>query len=103
MSERVPGIALLLARLYVGYWFIATGLTKIGRGYFQGGALLPQLERFVAGTSHAWYMVGNYLFAKGWTSPAASHDKDFLILLLVVLISGAGRYWGIDGWLRRRR
>jgi hypothetical protein len=34
---------------------------------------------------------------------AASHDKDFLVLLLVVLIAGAGKYWGIDGWWRRRR
>lgn len=148
LREHVPGIALLLARLYVGYWFLWTGLTKIGRGYLQGGALIPQLERFVAGTPHAWYkawlvnvlipherlfavlvslgetlagvaillgvltrfsagvgmfMVGNYLFAKGWPNPAASHDKDFLVLLLVVLVGGAGRYWGIDGWWRRQR
>ena len=148
LREHLPGIALLLARLYVGYWFLWTGLTKIGRGFLRGGALLPQLERFAAGTPHAWYkawlvnvvipyehlfavltslgetlagvaillgaltrfsagagmfMVGNYLFAKGWTSPAASHDKDFLVLLLVVLVGGAGKYWGIDGWWRGRR
>jgi len=49
-------------------------------------------------------MVGNFLFAKGWSNPAASHDKDFIILLLVVLIAGAGKYWGVDGcWRRRRR
>ncbi len=147
-AEHVPGIALLVARVYVGYWFLWTGLTKIVRGFLQGGGLMPQLERFVAGTPHAWYkawlvkvviphehlfavlvslgetlagaalllgaltrfsagagmfMVGNYLFAKGWTNPAASHDKDFLVLLLVVLVGGAGRYWGIDGWWRRRR
>jgi len=147
-SEQVPGLALLLPRLYCGYWFLATGLGKIGRGFLVGGALLPQLERFVAGTPHAWYkawllnvvvphehvfailtatgetpagvalllgamtrfaagvgifMVGNFLFAKGWPNPAASHDKDFIILLLIVLIGGAGRYWGLDGWWRRRR
>ncbi|MBI2002305.1 MAG: DoxX family protein [candidate division NC10 bacterium] len=148
LRERLPGIALFLARLYVGYWFLATGFGKVGRGFLQGGMLLPQLERFAAGTPHAWYkawlvnivipneylfavltsvgealagaaillgaltrfaagvgifMVGNYLFAKGWPNPAASHDKDFLVLLLVILVGGAGRYWGIDGWWRRRR
>ena len=148
LADRLPGIALLLARLYVGYWFIATGTRKVARGFLSGGALLPQLERFAAGTPHTWYktwleaiviphehlfavlvalgetltgvalllgaltrfaagvgifMVGNFLFAKGWPNPAASHDKDFLILLLVVLIAGAGKYWGIDGWWRRRR
>ncbi|MGD0264523.1 MAG: DoxX family protein [Candidatus Methylomirabilota bacterium] len=147
-AERLPGIALLVARLYVAYWFLVTGLTKVARGFLWGGALLPQLERFAAGTPHAWYkawlvsvviphehifavlttagetlagvglllgaltrfsagvgvfMVGNYLFAKGWWDPAASHDKDFLILLLVILIGGAGRYWGLDGWWRRWR
>jgi uncharacterized membrane protein YphA (DoxX/SURF4 family) len=47
-------------------------------------------------------MVSNYLFAKGWPNPAASHDKDFIVLLLVLLIAGAGE-WGIDGWRRRKR
>jgi thiosulfate dehydrogenase [quinone] large subunit len=148
LADRLPGIALLLARLYLGYWFLTTGIGKIQRGFLSGGALLPQLERFAAGTPHAWYkpwledivipheqlfavlvalgetltgsalllgaltrvaagagifMVGNFLFAKGWSSPGASHDKDFLALLLVVLIGGAGKYWGIDGWWRRRR
>jgi len=147
-GEHLPGIALLLARLYVGYWFIASGIRKISRGYLYGGVLLPQLERFAAGTPHAWYkawleniviphehlfailvalgetlagvalllgaltrfaagggifMVGNFLFSKGWSNPAASRDKDFIILLLVVLVAGAGKYWGIDGWWRRRR
>jgi thiosulfate dehydrogenase [quinone] large subunit len=147
IAARLPGIALLVARLYTGYWFLATGTTKIARGFLAGGALLPQLERFAAGTPHAWYkawllnaviphehvfavltslgetlvgvglllggltrpaaaagifMVGNYLFAKGWANPAASHDKDFIVLLLVILIGGAGNFWGFDGWRRRR-
>jgi uncharacterized membrane protein YphA (DoxX/SURF4 family) len=124
-----------------------TGTAKLLRGFLFGGALLPQLQRFVEGTPHAWYkawlttvviphehvfailtstgetlagialilgamtrfsagmaifMVGNYLFAKGWPNPAAAHDKDFILLLLVVLIGGAGDYWGIDAWRRRR-
>ena len=147
-SERLPGAALFLARLYVGWWFLGTGLAKLTRGFLWGGALMPQIERFAAGTPHAWYkawlvgvviphehlfailtslgetlaggalllgaltrfsagvgifMAGNYLFAKGWWNPAASHDKDFIILLLIVLIGGAGQYWGLDGWWRRRR
>ena len=146
--EQLAAIALLLPRLYCGYWFLTTGLAKVGRGFLQGGALMPQLERFLAGTPHAWYkawlvnvviphepvfailtatgetlagvglllgaltrfsagvgifMVGNYLFAKGWPNPLASHDKDFVLLLLVILIGGAGQYWGVDGWWRRRR
>jgi hypothetical protein len=35
-------------------------------------------------------MVANYLFATGWPNPAASHDKEFIVLLLVILIGGAG-------------
>jgi uncharacterized membrane protein YphA (DoxX/SURF4 family) len=148
LSDRLTGIAFLLARLYLGYWLLVTGVGKINRGFLSGGTLLPQLERFAAGTPHAWYkawlenvviphehlfavlvalgetlagaalllgaltrvaagagvfMVGNFLFAKGWSNPAASHDKDFIVLLLVVLIAGAGKYWGMDGWWRRRR
>jgi uncharacterized membrane protein YphA (DoxX/SURF4 family) len=147
-SVRLPAIALLVARLYLACWFLGTGFTKLSRGFLWGGALLPQLERFAAGTPYAWYkawlvnvviphehvfailtslgetligvallsgaltrfsagmgifMVGNYLFAKGWPNPAASHDKDFIVLLLVILIGGAGQYWGLDGWWRRRR
>ncbi|MFI5339086.1 MAG: DoxX family protein [Candidatus Methylomirabilales bacterium] len=147
-SERLPGVALLVARLYVAQFFLISGTTKLSRGFLWGGALLPQLERFLAGTPHAWYkawlvnvviphehlfavlvvlgetlagvalllgaltrfsagvgifMVGNYLFAKGWPNPAATHDKAFIALLLVVLIGGAGQYWGLDAWWRRRR
>ncbi len=147
-ADRLPGVALLVARLYVASWFLETGYGKLSRGFLWGGALLPQLQRFAAGTPHGWYkawlvnvviphehvfgvltamgetlsgvalllgaltrfstsvgifMVGNYLFAKGWSNPLASHDKDFIILLLVVLIGGAGQFWGLDGWWRRRR
>ncbi len=147
-AAHMPGIALAVARLYVGYWLVMTGIAKIQRGFLHGGVLLPQLQRFAEGTPHAWYkewlatvviphehlfavltslgetlagaalilgamtrfsasvgifMVGNYLFAKGWANPAAAHDKDFLVLLLVVFIGAAGDYWGVDGWRSRRR
>ncbi len=145
-SGHLPGVALLVARIYVGYWFLLTGLTKLQRGFLAGGALLPQLQRFAEGTPHTWYrawlttvviphehifavltsvgetltgaalllgaltrfsatagifMVANYLFAKGWPNPAAAHDKDFLVLLLVLLIGG-GAYCGVDGWRQHR-
>jgi len=147
-AARLPGLALLLARLYAGSFFLMTGIAKIEHGFLFGGALSPQLQRFLSGTPHEWYrawlvhvviphehlfavltslgetvvgtalvlgaltrlsaaagifMVGNYLFAKGWANPAASLDKTFIVLLLVVLIGGAGEYWGIDGWRRRKR
>ncbi len=146
-SDRLLGIAMLLSRVYTGQFFFQTALHKISQGFLWGGALLPQLERFAAGTPHAWYrdwlvaiviphehlfailttvgeslssiclilgaftrsaaavgifMVGNYLLGKGWPNPSATQDKHFIILLLIVLIGGAGRYWGVDGWWRRR-
>ena len=148
MSDRFPSVALLVARLYTGWWFLMSGYAKLTRGFLRGGVLMPSLERFLAGTPQAWYktwlvnvviphehvfatlvalgetlvglallggaltrfsaavgifMVGNYLFAKGWSNPAAFHDKDFITILLVVLIGGAGRYWSLDGWRHRQR
>ncbi len=29
---------------------------------------------------------------KGWPNPLASHDKDFIILLLIILLGEAGQY-----------
>ena len=48
------------------------------------------------------FMVGNYLFAKGFWNPAAVHDKDFIVLLVVLLLAGGGR-WALDRWLWRGR
>jgi thiosulfate dehydrogenase (quinone) large subunit len=146
MSRR-QGIALLIARLFTGGWFLMSGIAKLNRGFLAGGALLPQLERMAAGTSHAWYkawlvgvviphehifavltalgetlagiglvlgaltsytaaggifMVSNYLFGKGWPNPSSSFDKTFIVLLLVILIGGAGEFLGFDGWRRHR-
>jgi uncharacterized membrane protein YphA (DoxX/SURF4 family) len=138
-------LALLAPRIYLGIYLLQTGTAKLAHGFLSGGALLPQLQRFVAATPHAWYrdwlttvviphehlfavltalgetgvgialllgaltrlsalaglfMLGNYLFAKGLWSPAAAHDKDFLVLLLVLLLAGGGR-WALDRWLWR--
>ncbi len=140
-------LALLAVRLYAGGYLVQTGTGKLAHGFLSGGALLPQLQRFVATTPHAWYrewltqvvvpherlfailtalgetgvaialilgaltrfsaavglfIVGNYLFAKGFWNPAAIHDKDFLVLLLVLLLAGGGR-WALDRWLWRGR
>ncbi|HTX53259.1 MAG TPA: DoxX family protein [Candidatus Baltobacteraceae bacterium] len=140
-------LALLAVRLYLGAYLIQTGTGKLAHGFLAGGALLPQLQRFVASTPHAWYrdwltgvvvpherlfailtalgetgiaialilgaltrfsavvgifVIGNYLFAKGFWNPAALYDKDFLVLLLVLVLAGGGR-WALDRWLWRGR
>jgi thiosulfate dehydrogenase [quinone] large subunit len=145
--SRQQGIALLIARVFTGSWFLMTGTAKLARGFLAGGALLPQLERMATGTPHAWYkawlvsvviphehvfavltsvgetlagialvlgvltryaagagifMVANYLFGKGWPNPSSSLDKTFIVLLLVVLVGGAGEFLGVDGWRRKR-
>ncbi len=144
--DGATGLALLVARVYTGQFFLRAGLRKVARGFLLGEGLLPQLQQFAAHTPHAWFkawlagvviphdhlfalltclgellaaagliagvltryaaaggvfMVVNYLFSKGWPNPAATADKHFLVLLLVVLIGGAGR-WSVDGWRRRR-
>ena len=76
-------------------------LTSLGETLVGVALLLGALTRFSAGVGI--FMVGNFLFAKGWSNPAANLDKAFITLLLVVLIGGAGQYWGVDGWWRRRR
>ena len=50
-------------------------------------------------------MVGNYLFAKGWSASASGLDNAFIVLLLVVLLGDAGRTFGLDGrwWPTRPR
>jgi uncharacterized membrane protein YphA (DoxX/SURF4 family) len=75
-------------------------LTTTGEMLAGIALILGAMTRFSAGVGI--FMVANYLFAKGWPNPAAAHDKDFIFLLLVVLIGGAGDYWGIDGWRSRR-
>ncbi len=146
-SSAGANLALLAVRVYVGGYLLQTGTGKLAHGFLSGGALMPQLQRFIANTPHAWYrewlanivvpherlfavlvalgetgvaialilgaltrlsaavglfMVGNYLFAKGVWSPAAIHDKDFLVLLLVLLLAGSGK-WALDRWLWRRK
>ena len=148
-NEMSPwaSLGLLAARLYVGSYIFLTGTGKLSRGFLWGGALMPQLQRFLATTPHEWYrhwlttvvipherlfavltavgetavgialvlgaltrfsafvgifMVGNYLFAKGFWNPAAVHDKDFIVLLVVLLLAGGGR-WALDRWLWRGR
>jgi uncharacterized membrane protein YphA (DoxX/SURF4 family) len=75
-------------------------LTSVGETLVGAALILSALTRLSAAAGI--FMVSNYLFAKGWPNPAASHDKDFIVLLLVLFIAGAGE-WGIDGWRRRKR
>ncbi len=72
MSRR-QGIALLVARLFTGGWFLMSGTAKLSHGFLAGGALLPQLERFAAGTPHAWY--------KAWlVGMVIPHEHVFAVL-----------------------
>jgi thiosulfate dehydrogenase (quinone) large subunit len=72
MSRR-QGVALLIARLFAGGWFLMTGTGKLTRGFLAGGALLPQLERMAAGTPHAWY--------KAWlVGVVIPHEHVFAVL-----------------------
>jgi thiosulfate dehydrogenase [quinone] large subunit len=49
------------------------------------------------------FMVLNFYLAKGGSLPASTSDQAFLVGLLVVFLTRAGRAFGFDGWLARRR
>ncbi len=65
-------------------------LVALGETLAGAALLLGILTHVAAGVGI--FMVGNFLFAKAWPNPAASHDKDFIVLRLVVLIADAGKY-----------
>jgi uncharacterized membrane protein YphA (DoxX/SURF4 family) len=44
----------------------------------------------------------NYMIAKTYLSGGANLDRVTIIVLLGLFLAGAGRYWGVDGVLRRR-
>jgi uncharacterized membrane protein YphA (DoxX/SURF4 family) len=44
----------------------------------------------------------NYILAKTYSSPAANIDRLTIMILVVLFLVGAGRYYGLDGALRRR-
>jgi uncharacterized membrane protein YphA (DoxX/SURF4 family) len=44
----------------------------------------------------------NYILAKTYSSPQANLDRLTIMILVVLFLVSAGRYWGVDGYLRRR-
>jgi uncharacterized membrane protein YphA (DoxX/SURF4 family) len=44
----------------------------------------------------------NYILAKTYSAPAANIDRLTIMILVVLFLVGAGRYYGLDGALRRR-
>ncbi len=44
----------------------------------------------------------NYILAKTYPSGAANIDRLTIIILVTMFIISAGRYYGLDGYLRRR-
>ena len=76
LAISLPGLALLLTPFYAGYWLLMTGVGKLQHGFLSGGALLPQLQRFLAGTPHEWY--------RAWlTNVVIPHEHLFAILTSV--------------------
>ncbi len=90
-----------LVNVVIPHEHVFAVLTALGETLAGVALLFGAMTRFSAVVGI--FMVSNYLFAKGWTNPAAAHDKDFIVLLLVILIGGAGNFFGIDGWRLRRR
>lgn len=44
----------------------------------------------------------NYMLGKTFLSPSADLDKITVIVLITLFLLSAGRYYGLDGYLRRR-
>ena len=44
----------------------------------------------------------NYMMGKTLASPSADLDKITIIVLIAIFLLSAGRYYGLDGYLRRR-
>lgn len=44
----------------------------------------------------------NYILSKSYLSGGANLDRLALIILITLCIASAGRYFGVDGWLKER-
>jgi uncharacterized membrane protein YphA (DoxX/SURF4 family) len=44
----------------------------------------------------------NYILSKSYLSGGANLDRLALIILITLCIASAGRYFGVDGWLKQR-
>ena len=65
-------------------------------------ALLSGTATRLAGVV-AMFLLTNYMFMKGmWWWDPASNDGAFFMISLALVLSAAGRTWGVDALLARR-
>lgn len=76
-------------------WLITWGMILAGLALLVGLLTRPAA---LAGL----FMTLNFYLAKGGGSPATTSDQAFMVGLLVVFLTRAGRSFGLDGWLARR-
>lgn len=74
----------------------AVGETAVGVGLLLGFATRPFALVGLA-------MMAGYGLANYWTAMGTQGFHFLLVLcMLTFLVAGAGRVWGVDGWIRRR-
>ena len=77
-----------------------TTLVLAGELYVGFALLLGLTTRLAAGV--AIFMMLNYLFAKSSLLGIPGIDTADIALAVIVLVTHAGRVWGLDGYLHRR-
>jgi thiosulfate dehydrogenase [quinone] large subunit len=77
-------------------------LTAYGEAAVGTGLVLGLLTPFAAGVG--LFLVLNYFLAVQWQGSSQQGFHYVLaVSLIVILATGAGQWWGLDGWLRARR
>lgn len=77
-------------------------LTAFGEAAVGLGLVLGALTTLAAGVGLV--LVLNYFLAVQWQGAAQQGFHYVLaVTLIVILATGAGQWWGVDGWLRARR
>ena len=74
----------------------ALGETAVGVGLLLGIATRPI-------SALGLFIMANYGLANFWTGFSQQGFHALLVLcMLAFTVAGAGRTWGVDGWLQRR-
>lgn len=90
----LEGVVLPNAGLFA--LLVVTGEVVVALSLLSG--LVTRLGAFVA-----LLLTTNYLFTKGmWPWIPSSNDAAFMLISSALLVTGAGRTWGVDRILRRR-
>ena len=75
-------------------WLITWGMILVGLALLLGVLTRPA-------ALGGFFMTLNFFLAKGGGSPATTSDQAFMVGLLVVFLTRAGRSFGFDRWLAR--